>query len=237
MKALLLSAGFGTRLKPVTYLIPKCLVPVHGKPLMEYWLDILCRAQIVPVLINLHYLSDQVENFIKKSQYKKYIKTVYETKLLGTGGTLLKNRIFFGREQILLIHGDNLSNFDINAFINTHNLRPDKCDITMMTFKSETPESCGIVELDSDNIVCAFHEKVCNPPGNLANGAVYILEPSIFDFLSSLGKDEIDFSTEVLPHYLGRIYTFHNTCYHRDIGTMENYRRAETEFSNVEHFF
>ncbi len=232
MKALLLSAGLGTRLKPLTDSIPKCLVPVKGKPLMEYWLDMLCQADIVPVLINLHYFSSRVKNFIKKSSYGQFISTVYEEKLLGTGGTLLKNRNFFDKDQILMIHCDNLSVFDINAFIAAHNSRPAKCEITMMTFKSDNPESCGIVELDNNQIVCGFHEKVHNPPGVLANGAVYILEPSIFDFLSSLGKNEIDFSTEVLPEYLGRIYTFHNSIYHRDIGTLESYRKAEIEFSN-----
>ncbi len=233
MRALLLSAGLGTRLKPLTDSIPKCLVPVRGKPLMEYWLDMLCSAHIVPVLINLHYFVRQVENFIKTSPYEKYISTVYEKKLLGTGGTLLKNRNFFIEESILLIHCDNLSVFDINAFIAAHDSRPSGCEITMMTFDSDSPETCGIVELDKDNIVCGFHEKVLNPPGKLANGAVYIIESTVFDFLSNLGKDEIDFSTEVLPHYLGKIYTFHNSVYHRDIGTVESYKKAEIEFPGI----
>ena len=76
----------------------------------------------------------------------------------------------------------------------------------------------------------AFHEKVMNPPSKLANGAVYIVEPSIFNFLATLGKDVIDFSTEVLPHYMGRIFTYHNNVYHRDIGTMESYEAAVREY-------
>ncbi len=231
MRALLLSAGLGTRLRPLTDTVPKCLVPVNGVPLMGYWFDMLCKAGIVPVLVNLHHLPDKVMDFIENSPYEKYISTVYEEKLLGTGGTLLKNRNFFGSDQILMIHCDNLSVFDITAFVAAHNSRPKGCEITMMTFKSESPESCGIVELNRQNIVCGFYEKVHNPPGNLANGAVYILEPSIFDFLKDFGKDEIDFSTEVLPEYLGKIYTFHNSVYHRDIGTFESYAKAETEFS------
>ena len=231
MKALLLAAGLGKRLRPITDSTPKCLVPVNGKPLMEYWLEKFCKAGVKPVIINLHYLADQVETFIESGVYKKNIKMVYEKELLGTGGTLLKNRVFFDDDPIMLVHGDNLSVFDMNAFINAHDLRPDKCEITMMTFEAQTPESCGIVELDQDNVVIAFHEKVKNPPSNLANGAVYILEPSIFDFLESLGKETIDFSTEVLPCYLGRIFTFHNDQYHRDIGTMESYSKANQDFS------
>ncbi|CCK81671.1 nucleotidyltransferase family protein [Desulfobacula toluolica] len=230
MKALLLSAGFGTRLRPLTEFIPKCLVPIKGKPLMEYWLDMLCREKITPVMVNLHYLSKKVEDYIATSPYREFVTTVYEESLLGTGGTLLKNRHFFDKESVFMAHGDNLSLFDLTDFVKSHDSRPGHCEMTMMTFETDTPQSCGIVELDSDNVVCAFHEKVDHPPGNLANGAVYILEPSVLDFLDSLGKKVIDFSTEVLPHYIGRIKTFHNSRYHRDIGTMESYRKAQNDF-------
>ncbi len=230
MKSILLSAGFGSRLRPLTDRIPKCLVPVLGKPLIEYWLDMLCRANVVPILVNLHYLSHKVKDYIRQSPYNEYINMVYEEKLFGTGGTILKNRDFFDDERFMMIHCDNLSVFDMDAFIAAHNSRPSMCDITMMTFEADNPASCGIVELDDSNVVRGFYEKVNNPPGRLANGAVYIIEPSVFKFLSGLGKDEIDFSTEVLPEYIGRIYTFHNSVYHRDIGTIESYNKAETEF-------
>jgi len=233
MRALLLSAGLGTRLRPLTESIPKCLVPIKDKPLMEYWLEMFYSVGITSVLVNIHYLSEQVEAYIRSSPYREYVKTVYEENLLGTGGTLLENRAFFENDQIFLAHGDNLSIFDMNAFIDAHNSRPSRCEMTMMTFKTQTPQSCGIVELDEHKVVCAFHEKVSNPPGTLANGAVYIMEPSIFDFLKSLGKRMIDFSTEVLPNYLGKIYTYHNNQYHRDIGSPESYQKAEIEFSGL----
>lgn len=182
------------------------------------------------MLVNLHYFADKVVDYIVKSGFKDFVYTVYEEKLLGTAGTLLKNRFFFGNEPLMLVHADNLSMFDVKAFIDRHHNRPVGCEITMMTFNTHTPESCGIVELDEYGVVQAFHEKVSNPPGNLANGAVYILEPSIFVFLEGLGKEVIDFSTEVLPHYIGKIYTFHNDVYHRDIGTIKSYEAAVREF-------
>lgn len=232
MKALLLAAGLGTRLRPLTDSIPKCLVPIGERPLMDYWLDMFSAAQIRPVVVNLHYLSDKVLNYLKKSRFKKNVIPFYEEQLLGTGGTLLKNRAVFEHDQILMAHGDNLSVFDLNAFINAHNTRPLECDMTMMTFETDTPQSCGILELDKKGVVREFHEKVSNPPGNIANAAVYILEPSIFKFLECIDKDRIDFSTEVLPEYIGRIFTFHNKNYHRDIGTLESYERAKNDFSN-----
>jgi mannose-1-phosphate guanylyltransferase len=89
----------------------------------------------------------------------------------------------------------------------------------MMTFETVTPQLCGIIEQDERGVVVGFHEKVANPPCKFANGAVYIFEPSVLDFLATLGKPFIDLSLEVLPCYLGRIVTFHNADYHRDIGT------------------
>lgn len=236
MRALLLSAGLGMRLRPITNEIPKCLVPIGGKPLIEYWLEMLNRSGVFPILVNVHYMADKVINYINSSPYSEIVKTVFEKELLGTGGTLLKNRDFFNGEQIMLIHGDNLSRFNIKEFINGHNNRPSECDITMMTFTSPTPETCGIVELDNRGIVRGFYEKVKNPPGNLANGAVYILEPEIFNYLESLNKEFIDFTNEVIPNYIGRIYTFYNDGYHRDIGTIESYNESVIEILNCNLF-
>lgn len=230
MRALLLAAGLGSRLRPLTDTIPKCLVPIAGKPLLDYWFDMLHAAGVREILVNLHYHHEKVIEHIRRRQDKEGIETVYEKDLLGTGGTLLKNRNFFRDDPLMLVHADNLSAFDVTAFLNAHASRPAGSLITMMTFRTDIPETCGIVELDSDNRVIAFHEKVKNPPGNLANGAVYIIEPVIMDFLSSLKKEFIDFSTEVLPHYLGKIYTYENKIYHRDIGNPESYAQAQREW-------
>lgn len=241
MKALLLSAGLGTRLRPITDTIPKCLVPINGKPLLEYWLDNLSKVGIDEFLINTSYLSTQVEEFVEKSRYKNKITLVNEIELLNTGGTLLSNRDYFinqtdksvcDNEPFMLVHADNLSFCDFKSFISSHINRPITCEITMMLFKSDNPSSCGIVELDKNSIVQKFHEKVKNPPSNLANGAVYICEPTIFSFLESLNKKDIDFSNDLLPKYMGKINTFLNDTYHRDIGTIESYAISQIEITH-----
>ncbi|WP_373071976.1 nucleotidyltransferase family protein [Sulfurimonas sp.] len=237
MKALLLAAGLGTRLSPITDHIPKCLVPINGKPLLEYWLDNLTKAGIKEFFINTSYLHEQVEDFVSKSKYKDYITLVYEKELLNTGGTLLSLKEFFKTEAFMVVHADNLSFCNFQSFINSHRQRQKECEITMMLFHSDNPKSCGIVELDSFGIVQKFHEKVENPPSDLANGAVYICEPSIFEFLYSLNKKEIDFSNDVLPNYMGRINTFLNDVYHRDIGTIESYALAQIEYLGIKHPF
>ncbi|MDD4601664.1 MAG: nucleotidyltransferase family protein [Negativicutes bacterium] len=230
MRALLLAAGLGTRLQPITDTVPKCLIEIDGKPLLEYWVSMLYKGGVYPLLVNLYHHADKVINYINNSQYREYIMTVLEKELLGTGGTLLKNRDFFGNEPLMLVHADNLSVFDVRSFVNCHLNRPNGCEITMMTFKTSTPHTCGIIQTDEKGCVQDFYEKVTNPPSDMANGAVYIVEPSIFDYLVNLKKEFIDFSTEVIPHYMGRIYTFYNDVYHRDIGTIESYKAACKEF-------
>lgn len=231
MKALLLAAGLGTRLKPITNSIPKCLVPINGKPLLQYWLENLYNVGIREFLINTHYFHTQVEEFVNKSKFKNLITLTYEKKLLNTGGTVLKNRAFLNNESFLLVHADNLSFCNFKEFIKTYEIRPKNCQMTMMLFKTDTPKSCGIVELDKIGIVKDFHEKVKNPPSNLANGAIYICNPSIIKFLEELNKKDIDFSNDVLPNFMNKINTYLNDTYHRDIGTIESYALAQIEIS------
>jgi mannose-1-phosphate guanylyltransferase len=98
----------------------------------------------------------------------------------------------------------------------------------MMTFDTELPKSCGIVETDSDSVVIAFHEKVENPPSCRANGAVYLLEPELLTWLEQ--RPEVtDFSTQVLPQFIGRIATWHNSNIHRDIGTYSALKEAQSD--------
>lgn len=233
MRALLLAAGLGTRLRPLTNTVPKCLVEINGRSLLDYWVELLSQGGITEILINLHHLPDAVRSYVRSCHYPVNITTVHEERLLGTGGTLLKNRRFFQGGPAMLIHADNLSRFDVRAFISRYETREQRIEITMMTFETDEPGSCGIVELDERGIVKAFHEKVENPPGNLANAAVYIVSPVVMDSLTDYGTDVIDFSIDVLPRFMGRINTFHNDVYHRDIGTAEGLTIAQGEIRNI----
>jgi mannose-1-phosphate guanylyltransferase len=231
LRALILAAGLGTRLRPLTLTTPKCLAPIHGKPLLDYWFDLLFSGgQVSRALVNTSYLAEQVRDHVAGSRWAGRVDLVHEDLLLGTGGTVLANRAWFGEGPFIVAHGDNLTLFDVAAFCAHHQRRPEGVEITMMTFATDTPSSCGIVETDSVGRVRAFHEKVENPPGNNANAAVYIFEPAVVDHIASLGKPAVDISTEILPAFLGKIMTFSNTAYHRDIGTMESLAMAQKEF-------
>jgi len=230
MRALLLAAGVGSRLRPVTRTTPKCLLDVNGRPLLDYWLELLFGAGIERVLINTHWLAEQVDAYVKASRFESRIDLVHERELLGTGGTVLANRQWFQGQPFLLAHADNLTDFDVAGLIEAHRMRPPGHLMTMLGFRTDDPRSCGILELDDHGTVMAFHEKVHSPPGNLANGAVYIFEPEILDAVAGLGNPVVDLSTEIIPKLVGRILCVETTGYHRDIGTPESLRKACSDF-------
>ena len=229
ISALLLAAGMGTRLQPLTDKLPKCLMPIRGVPLLEHWLSLLYQADIRNVLINTHHHKAMVEEFLLRPRFNKWVKSTYEPKLLGTAGTLRQNASFFEGNTVLLAHADNWVNCNFSDFLDFHgNRRPDKTIMTMMTFRTTKPKTCGIVEIDPEGVVKKFHEKVTQPPGNLANGAVYLLEPEVTNWLLEK-MDATDFSTDVVPEFLGRIATWENTKIHRDIGTIDSLRSAQND--------
>jgi mannose-1-phosphate guanylyltransferase len=235
MRALLLAAGFGTRLRPLTDTVPKCLVPIHGRPLMDYWLDLIFRdGAISHAIVNTHYLSGAVERHVAGSPWRERVTLVHEPELLGTGGTLVANRAALGTGPVLLAHADNLTTFDLPAFQAAHAGRPPGVAMSMLAFRTDDPQSCGILELDGAHLVRAFHEKVANPPGNLANAAVYIVEPEVSEAAARLGKPFVDLSTEVIPQFVGRILAHETSGYHRDIGNLESLARAHAEFPKPE---
>jgi mannose-1-phosphate guanylyltransferase len=231
VRVLLLTAGVGSRLWPITATTPKCLVMINGRPLLDYWLELLFDAGIERVLINTHYLSEQVDAYVRASRWAPRIDLVHEAELLGTGGTVLANREWFNGQPFVLAHADNLTDFDVAGLIAAHRARPSGHLMTMLGFRTDDPRSCGILELDDLNTVLAFHEKVEHPPGNLANGAVYVFEPEVIDVIAARGTPVVDLSTEIIPGFIGRILCVETDGYHRDIGTPESLRRACAEFA------
>lgn len=229
MKAILLCAGFGTRLRPLTQNTPKCLLPIAGRPLIDYWLDQLFAGDAVQeVLVNTHYLSEQVIAHLDQSSYRDRVRIAYEKEILGTAGTLLHNYDFYKDDPgVILIHGDNFYTGDIRELIDAHANRPEECDMTMLLFEAPRPDQCGVVVLDERNVVVEFEEKKKNLPGNLANAAIYCLSNKLSSELVETGVS--DFSLEVIPHLIGKIYAVKTSADVIDIGTPEAYRLAQVE--------
>lgn len=222
----MLSGGYGSRLSPLTDIWPKCLMPINKKPLLEYWIDDLVALGIDEVLINLHHFSEEVIQFLERDKFKGKVNWIYERELLGTAGTLQENHKFFKGGDIFLAHADNFCTADLSNFMEAHRNKPKNCIATMMTFLTNKPESCGIVVTNSENVLIDFYEKVANPPSNLANAAVYLLNEEILDLLIKQ-KGTYDFSIDVIPKLLGKVRTWNNDGIHIDIGTIENLLKSQ----------
>lgn len=240
MKAFLLAAGKGTRLRPYTDRTPKCLMPVDGKPLLQIWLELLARAGIRDVFINMHHLADQVAAFIAETapQLALDITTAFEPVLLGSAGTLWRNRGFVGKEaDFFIIYADNLTDMDLSAMIrfHRHRCRPAGGILTMGLFRPSNPSRCGIALLDHQRRIVNFVEKPEVPKSPWANAGIYVASAGLFDFFplqASAGKAPVmDFGYAVLPRLVNRMYGYPVNAYWRDIGTVDAYHRALLEWA------
>ena len=228
MKAILLAAGLGTRLRPLTDTIPKCMVDVGGKPLLGHWLEKLVNLGIEEILINTHYKADIVEKYIKAHPYRNRITLSYESKLLDTGSTLLANLAFWKNQEVIVAHADNFTLSNLSGLVKQHQSRSFDCDATMLLFETDSPKSCGVVKLDAQNRVIEFHEKVINPPSNLANGATFIFATEVFNrFFSNLEKDKTySLCADIIPTMLNHMQGWFVDDFYIDIGTPSAYNYA-----------
>lgn len=221
-QAVLLAAGLGTRLGDMTKSIPKCLVDVGGRPMLQHWLEKLQSVGCSEIFINTHHLAEQVEDFVGGNPTRNTIRLVHEEELLGTAGTLASLRHLLTDDEVFVAHADNFFLDSLEGMMSTHRSRDERAIMTMGLFASLTPSSCGIVELDPRGVVVGFEEKPRDPRSNLANAAVYLM--------SQLALDEVgnsrDFSTEVVPRLLGRIQGHRFDGAFFDMGTPESLEAA-----------
>ena len=127
IRSLLLAAGLGTRLRPITLELPKCLVRIGKEPLLENWINKLENIKVEKILINTHYMPEKIDLFLdKKYKNKKKIIKFHENQLLGTAGTLIANRDFFYDSIGIMIHADNFTYMDLKDLIQAHNTKPKK---------------------------------------------------------------------------------------------------------------
>jgi len=232
MKAFLLAAGLGTRLRPLTDTVPKCLVTIAGTPLLDIWLDLLAKAGVTEVLVNLHHLPQQVVDHLARRPQPTRVRTVFEPTLLGSAGTLLHNRDFVaGEPMFLAVNADGLTDFDLTTLVDAH--RTLGAVATLALFHAPDPSSCGIVEL-RDGVVAAFEEKPPRPQGDLANAGLYAFSPEVLDRIP--GPLPQDIGLHLLPALVGSARgVVLGDAYFRDIGTPEALARANRDWAGSEH--
>ncbi len=227
MKAFLLAAGLGSRLRPITDATPKCMLVIDDRPLLDIWLDAFDRAGVDEVLVNLHHLPDVVRGHIAARTAPPTVRTFFEPELLGSAGTLLANRQWVGGEELFLAcYADNLTDFDLRSLVDVH--REHGGIATLTVFHSQQPSAGGVVELDAVGRVIGFVEKPSEPVSDLTNAGMYAFHPSVLDEIGD--KPQNDIGYDLLPRLVGRARAVLVEGYFRDIGTADAYRRAREEW-------
>ena len=230
--AILLAGGLGTRLRPLTDSIPKCLVPIAGRPLLDFWVERLAEAGVGEARVNTHAHADQVRAYIAEVNRRGPIRLVesHEPALLGSAGTIAANAdLADGVDEVIIVYADNFSDVDLGRMLAFHRSHDDP--FTMLLFRAEDPRACGIAELGPDKRVVSFVEKPEHPKGDLANAGVYIVSADAYREIAALGA--FDLGYEVLPRFVGRMRGWPWAWYHVDVGTPEALERARADAGAV----
>ena len=238
MRAILLSAGKGERLRPLTNDLPKVMIPVNGKPLLQYWIEFLKKYGVEEIAINVCYLGEQIiDYFGDGSRFGVKIKYSKEESLLGTSTPIKKIEElypgFCSEGPFFVIYADNLTNMDLNKVISFHQEHKPIATITL--HKHDEAWTRGIVDVDGEGKVLGFIEKPAKEdilsgkyPGESAS-CVNLFEPEILKFL----KDEKeDLGTDLFPRLLRnncKVCAFNPNAYVQDTGTPERYEKAKRD--------
>jgi mannose-1-phosphate guanylyltransferase len=222
---MVLAAGLGTRLRPLTYEVTKPMVPVLDRPVMEHILDLLDRHGLGEVIANLHYFPDSIrEYFGDRLEYR------YEQELLGTAGGVRACASFFGDESFLVISGDALTDIDLGAMAARH--RESGGIATLAVKQVADTREYGVVLHDREGRITGFQEKP-EPEealSNLGNCGIYMFEPRIFDYFPD--RDFVDWANDVFPVLLENDVPFHIhevREYWNDVGSLAELRQGTFE--------
>jgi mannose-1-phosphate guanylyltransferase len=232
MKAFLLAAGHGTRLRPITDNLPKCLVPIRGVPLLEIWLQSCEAFGIDEVLINLHAHKDTVLKYLATIRSKVKVTISHERTLLGSAGTLRAHRSWAGSDPCFWVfYGDVLNAVNLARMADFH--KKKNVAATIGVYIVPDPTRCGVVTTDAEGIVRGFVEKPANPTSNLAFSGIMVATPQLLDAIPEVTPVDIGF--HVLPHLINRMAAYKIDEYLIDIGTMENYRSAQENWPGLNY--
>jgi mannose-1-phosphate guanylyltransferase len=225
---MLLAAGLGTRLRPLTYEVPKPMVPVLGRPVMDHIVRLLAKHGFQDIVCNLHYFPDQIrDRFGDGSRRGVNLSYSYEEELLGTAGGVRNVRDHFGGETFLIISGDALTDIDLTALWQAHK---EKGGVATLSLKRvDDPSQIGVVILGDDGRIQGFQEKPdpAEALSDLGNCGIYVMEPEIFDYFPD--RPFVDWAQDVFPALLAQDVPFYGheiSEYWNDIGNIKEFRQG-----------
>jgi len=232
MKAFILAAGLGTRLRALGLDTPKVMVPIGGKPLLEHHIELFKRQGIREFIVNLHYLPKKVTNYFGDgSKWGVTITYSHEPDLLGTAGAVKKMENELRDGTFIVFYGDNLVRLEFGPLVEFH--RAHQAWATVALFESPEPWTGGVVETDSSGRVARFVEKP-DPKQvstNRISAGIFVIEPQVLDEIP--GGQFYDFGKDVFPKLLSKglpVYAIKPDAYIFDVGTPERLAKAQSDY-------
>jgi len=232
VKAFILSAGLGTRLRALGLDAPKVMAPIGGKPLLQHHFELLRRQGIREFIVNLHHLPEKITGYFGDgTAFGVKITYSLEPELLGTAGAVKKMEAAVRDETLLVLYGDNLFHFEVAPLLEFHRARQALATIAL--WESPEPWTGGVVETDANGRVRRFLEKPDRKEvsTNLINAGIYLLEPAVLDAIPA--GQFCDFGKDVFPKLLAQgndLYAMKPNAYVQDIGTPERLAKAQRDY-------
>lgn len=227
MKAMIMAAGLGTRLRPLTQQIAKPMIPVANKPIMEHVIELLARQNVENLFVNIHYQPEAIRNYFGDGrEWGVDLTYSYEEELMGTAGGVKRLEPFLKDDTFVVFSSDILTDIDIGRLVSFH--KRNNALATVALSISADPHLYGVVETDTGGRITAFHEKPDWLTGTAAvSCGVYVFEPEIFEHIP---RDTFyDFGNDVFPKLFesgAPLYAYTHDRYWKDIGRLENYRQG-----------
>ena len=222
MKAMVLAAGLGTRLKPITFEVPKPMVPVLDRPVMAHIVGLLHSQGFDDLIANVHHYPDTIRDYFgDRLTYR------HEDELLGTAGGVRNVADFFGDEPVVVVSGDALTDLDLTALVERHKSAGGIATLTVQ--KVPDTREYGVVIHDSEGRIQGFQEKPepAEALSDLGNCGIYCFSPEIFDFFPE--EPFADWAQDVFPALLENDVPFHVheiESYWNDVGSLEELRQG-----------
>ncbi len=231
MKAVIMAGGFGTRMRPLTINLPKPMIPMVNRPIMEIIVELLKKHKLTDLISVVFYQPEVITEYFKDG--KEFgIQMAYKAAEsdLGTAGSVKNCQSMIGKERFVVISGDVLTDFDLSAAIKFH--EQNKAKATMILTRVENPLAFGVVITSKDGKIERFLEKPTwgEVFSDTVNTGIYILEPEVLDLIPE--KSEFDFSKNLFPLMLKEgmpLYGYIAQGYWADIGNLDQYRWAHQD--------
>ena len=227
MKGVVLVGGQGSRLRPITYDVPKAMVPLRNRPFMGYMMDFLRAGGLEGAVLSMGYLPDPIQGYFQGQNLNGFsINYAVEDNALGTAGGIKNTEEYLDGEPFVVVNGDVLSGMDLRVAIERH--KESDALATIVLISVEDPTAYGLVEVDHDMLVRRFLEKPAadEVTTNLVNAGIYVMQPEVLAMIPE--NQEVSIEREIFPHLQaeGRLRAYVSSSYWRDIGTPRSYLAA-----------